>query len=281
MESTPQVYPSLEPVAPVKPVAPYLGGKRVLSKRLCAQIEQVPHDLYAEPFVGMGGVFFRRPRRPRTEVINDLNRDVATLFRVLQRHYEAFLDMLKWRLASRADFERLMATDPDTLTDLERAARFLQLQRLGFGGKVAGRTFGVTLTEPARFDVAKLQPLLEAAHERLCGVVIECLPYEAFLQRYDSPRTLFFLDPPYYGSEHYYGRELFPRSEFERLAEALKGLRSAFVMTINDVRETRELFGFAAFKSLTLSYSVGMKNGTVAKEIVVTNRPALLERLEN
>ena len=41
----------------------------------------------------MGGVFFRRRLRPRAEVINDINRDSATLFRILQRHYPQFLDM--------------------------------------------------------------------------------------------------------------------------------------------------------------------------------------------
>jgi hypothetical protein len=43
----------------------------------------------------------------------------------------------------RAEFERLCALPPDRLTDLQRAARFLYLQRLAFGGKVSGRNFGV------------------------------------------------------------------------------------------------------------------------------------------
>src|SRR6202000_1901689 len=103
----------------------------------------VPHALYAEPFVGMCGVFLRRRSAPKAEAINDMSRDVAGLFRILQRHYQAFMDMLKWQGTRRGEFQRLAAQDPDTLTDLERAARFLYLQRLSFGGKVAGRTFGV------------------------------------------------------------------------------------------------------------------------------------------
>ena len=51
---------TLEPVAAVRPVAPYIGGKRNLSKLLVERINAVPHALYAEPFVGMGGVFFKR-----------------------------------------------------------------------------------------------------------------------------------------------------------------------------------------------------------------------------
>lgn len=92
---------------PAAPVAPYLGGKRNLARRIIERLQTIPHQCYAEPFVGMGGVFLRRPFRARAEVINDRSRDVATLFRVLQRHYTPFLDMLRWQLTSRADFEAL------------------------------------------------------------------------------------------------------------------------------------------------------------------------------
>lgn len=64
---------SLQAVDPVAPLAPYIGGKRALAKDLVALIDATPHVLYAEPFVGMGGVFFRRRRRPRKEVINDIS----------------------------------------------------------------------------------------------------------------------------------------------------------------------------------------------------------------
>lgn len=44
----------LSAVTPVQPVAPWLGGKRNLAKRICAIIDAVPCSTYAEPFVGMG-----------------------------------------------------------------------------------------------------------------------------------------------------------------------------------------------------------------------------------
>lgn len=114
----------LSTVKPVRPVAAYIGGKRGLAKRIGERIKVIPHDTYAEVFVGMGGVFFRRDVRPKSEVINDFSQDVATFFRVLQHHYVAFTDMVRWRISSRSEFERLIATDPDTLTDMHRAARF-------------------------------------------------------------------------------------------------------------------------------------------------------------
>jgi len=141
--------PNLEPVDPTLPAAPYIGGKRNLARRLVERIEQIPHATYAEPFVGMGGVFFRRRRRPKGEVINDRSRDVATLFRILQRHYPQFIDAIRFQITTRAEFERLVKTDPDTLTDLERAARFLYLQRTCFGGKVEGVPSVYPSTGPA------------------------------------------------------------------------------------------------------------------------------------
>ena len=169
------VNPSHERVTPVKPAVAYIGGKRNLSKDLIQLIQATPHDVYAEAFVGMGGVFFRRTVVPKSEVINDASRDVATFFRILQRHFPQFMDVLKFQLTSRTEFERLSHTDPDTLTDLERAARFLYLQALSYGGKVAGRTFGVDPTRSGRFiatnaDHPKVRDAFKGCEIREVGV---------------------------------------------------------------------------------------------------------------
>ena len=262
-------------VEPVRTVAPYIGGKRNLAARLVPILAKIPHQIYAEPFVGMGGIFFKRTTAARHEVVNDASRDVATLFRILQRHYPQFLETLKFQITSRAEFERLTRAVPDTLTDLERAARFLYLQRTTFGGKVAGRAFGVATNGGARFDTTKLGPTLEAIHERLAGVVIECLPWAEFIDRYDRPETLFYLDPPYYGSETDYGRELFGRDQFEPMAERLAGIKGRFVLSINDVPETRRIFARFEISRVKTTYSIsGHAGGTgrqgAAAELIVT-----------
>lgn len=258
----------LEPVAPVRPVSPYLGGKRALSGRLVEIINATPHSLYAEPFVGMGGVFFRRTARPKVEVINDMSADVTTLFRILQRHFPQFLDTLKWQITSRADFERLRQVDPETLTDLERAARFLYLQRLAFGGHVRQQTFGVSTTTSARFDLTKLVPMLEEAHERLAPVTIERLPFDKFIARYDRPGTLFYCDPPYVGGEDDYGKGIFSTVDYARLRDALVGARGRFILSINDRPEIRELFDGCEMEEVGLTYRVSGKS-TAARELII------------
>jgi hypothetical protein len=70
----------------------------------------------------------------------------------------------------------------------------------------------------ARFNGTKLMPVLDELHERLTGVVIECLPWADFVARYDRPTMPFCLDPPYWGGETDYGVRLFERAEYERLA---------------------------------------------------------------
>nr|WP_266339595.1 DNA adenine methylase [Kaistia nematophila] len=259
------------PVRPVSPVAGYIGGKRNLSARLVKLIDAIDHITYAEPFVGMGGVFLKRERAPKAEVINDISGDVAGFFRVLQRHYVAFLDMLRFQVASRREFERLTATDPTTLTDLERAARFLYLQRLAFGGKVRGRTFGVSPDMPARFDVTKLGPILEAVHERLAGVVIECLHYSEFIGRYDRHGTLFYLDPPYAGSEDDYGKGVFGPDDFVKLATQLRTIAGGFMLSINDTPEVRAAFDGFAIEEVETTYTIASGAAQTVAELIITN----------
>lgn len=258
---------TLEPVTPVSPVAPWQGGKRNLAKRLVARIADVPHTVYAEPFVGMGGVFFRRPSRPRKEAINDINEDVVLLFRWLQRHYQQVLDALKWQICSRAEFERLLGMDTSRMTELERVARFLFVQRASFGG--IGKYFGVTRTAPARFDLTKLVPMLEDVHERLCGVDIERLPYADFIRTYDTSSTLFYLDPPYWGSEDYYGKGLFTKTDFAHLRTLLDDLKGRFILSINDTPPIRDIFAGYHFEEVQTTYRLSGKT-TPARELIIT-----------
>ncbi|WP_455270295.1 DNA adenine methylase [Rhizobium herbae] len=262
----------LRDVQNTQPPAAWIGGKRQLAARLVGMINAIPHVTYAEPFVGMGGVFFRRTKAARSEVINDRNGEVVNLFRILQRHYPQFMDTLKFQITSRREFDRLKACDPSTLTDLERAARFLYLQKLAFGGKVTGQNFGVVRGETARFNLNRLAPQLEDVHERLSGVVLENLDWLAFIDRYDRPGVLFYLDPPYWGSEDDYGKALFARDQFASMAERLASLKGQFILSINDVPEILERFSAFRLHRAELTYSVGGGKGTAARELIIQSQ---------
>ncbi|MCK7615163.1 DNA adenine methylase [Roseibium sediminicola] len=257
--------------AGVNPVAPWIGGKRALAKRLVRIIASVEHDTYAEPFVGMGGVFLRRPVAPKSEVINDYSGEVVNLFRILQRHYPQFLDCLKFQITSRREFERLQKVDPSTLTDLERAARFLYLQRTAFGGKVTGQNFGVSKERDGRFNLTTLAPLLEDVHERLAGVTIENLSFEEFIARYDRPEVLFYCDPPYFGCENDYGKGMFDRADFAALADKLRAIEGKAIVSINDTPEIREVFAGLTIKPVKVSYTIAQADPKEFGELIIAN----------
>lgn len=247
---------TLTPVTPINPVLPYVGGKRLLAKRLSAEIDRIPHRVYVEPFCGMGGVFFRRTQRPKSEVINDLSRDVSNFFRVVRKHPDALVAELKYHVTCRDEFEHLKRTPADTLTDIERAARFFYLQKCSFGGNLTHRSFGVSVDgRGGRFSSEAAATYIETLHARLQAVTVEALPYDDILRRYDSPATLFYLDPPYWGCETDYGKDLFAASDFQQLADQLAKLKGRFIMSINNVPEIRNTFGEFTLQEVQTTYS--------------------------
>lgn len=255
----------------IKPIAPYLGGKLRLSKTLVAKIEATPHKTYAEPFVGMGGVFLRRTKRVKAEFINDYNNDVANLFRIIQRHKDAFIGGIRYMVSSRAEFKRYWDIPPHTLTDIDRAIRFYYLHRQGFGGKVGSKTFGVCKERNARFSPQRLQSDIDALAERLSDVTIECLDFGEFIERYDHKDMLFYLDPPYWNCENDYGKDLFCKADFERLAGILKNINGKFILSINDTPEIREIFKGFTMEQVTVQYSICKDRQTKAGELIICN----------
>ena len=188
------------------------------------------------------------------------------------KYINPFLDYMRHQVTSRAGFDKLLRLDPASLTDLQRSARFLYLQRLAFGGKVRGQNFGVNPAGAARFDMTKLAPMIDAVHERLAGVVIERLDWSIFINRYDRPATLFYLDPPYYGCEGDYGTDLFDRSQFEAMAVLLAGIEGRFLLSLNDHPEVRRIFAGFTIEDEAVRYTLGgMGKSREFGELIISN----------
>jgi hypothetical protein len=77
------------------------------------------------------------------------------------------------------------------------------------------------------------------------------------IRRYDSAGTLFYLDPPYWGCEGDYGKHLFARKDFQRLAEVLTGVKGRFILSLNDVEGVRETFKTFRFRAVKTTYTIG------------------------
>jgi DNA adenine methylase len=201
------------------------------------------------------------------EVLNDVNGELVNLYRVVQHHLEEFVRQFKWALTSRDVFKWLQITRPETLTDIQRAARFFYLQQNAFGGKVNGQTFRTATTTPPGLNLLRLEENLSAAHLRLAGAYIENLPWQDCVRRYDRPHTFFFVDPPYWETEGY-GVD-FGWRQYEALAEALARLKGKAIVTLNDHPDIRRLFRAFHIETTDIRYTVGGGKGAERAEVVI------------
>lgn len=248
-----------------QPIIPWIGGKRRLAKKLIPYFPK--HSCYVEPFAGGAALFFLRPTPADTEVLNDINGDLVRLYRVVQNHLEEFVRQFKWALSSRQIFSWMQMTRPETLTEIQAAARFYYLQQLSFGGKVHGQSFGTATTAPPGLNLLRLEETLSQAHLRLANAYIEHLPWQRCLEMYDREHTFFFMDPPYWQTEGY-GVD-FGFEQYVDLAERLGKLKGKAIVTLNDHPAIREAFSGFRIESTKLRYTVGGAGGVERSEIII------------
>jgi DNA adenine methylase len=189
---------------------------------------------------------------------------------VIQNHLEEFVRHFKWMLYHREEFERQKALPPERLTDIQRAMRFYYIQRNCFGGRINSTSFGTSVSRAPKLNLLRIEEDLSAAHLRLARVYLENKPYADVIRQYDRARTFFYVDPPYWGCEDYYGKMLFSRDDFSNLADVLAGIKGRFLLSLNDVPEIREIFKAFTIEPVSLRYSVGQNDGE-GKELFITN----------
>ncbi|EDW6697258.1 DNA adenine methylase [Salmonella enterica subsp. enterica serovar Poona] len=249
------------------PIVPWIGGKRRLAKHILPLFP--PHTCYVEPFCGAAALYFLKVPS-KTEVINDINGELVNLYRVVKHHLEEFVRQLKWALVSRQIYKWLQDTPEETLTDIQRAARFYYLQKQAFGGKVADHTFGTSTTSAPRFNLLRIEEELSMAHLRLSRTLIEHLDWHQCIERYDRPHTLFYCDPPYWGTEGY-GVD-FPIGNYIRMAALARSIRGKMIISVNDIPEMRQAFKGLNIQSVDISYNLKVTGkATPRKELVICN----------
>lgn len=252
------------------PLRGWLGGKYRLAPAIVSLIPE--HTCYAEVFGGAAWVLFHKSPS-RCEAINDINADIINLYRCVQNHLPELLRQSEWLLPSRDEFNRLLSSNPATLTDIQRAVRFMYLHRLAFGGKVADINLAATSTRPPKFNAAKLEAELRESSHRLQGVMLERLNYDTFIARYDKPTTFFYIDPPYWDCETMYGKGIFAKADFDALATQLRAIKGKFLLSINDTPEIRAIFAGFEMREVELTYSLCRSGGTAARELLIANYP--------
>jgi DNA adenine methylase len=250
----------------VKGPLAYIGGKSKIANKIIEIFP--PHVTYVETFAGGAQTLFHK-EPSKVEVLNDLDSDVVTFFRICQLHHDELVRYLKFVVISREWFDRLQAQDPQSLTDIQRAARFFYLQKNAYAGLIRKRKLGYSVTEPTRFNPESIPELIENTHKRLARVQIEHSPYEQILARYDRPTTLFYLDPPYFGRNLYNFN--FSEADFVELSTRIGALRGKFVLSLNDVPEVRRIFRRFHLREIDLAYTAQQTAGRRFPELLITN----------
>lgn len=249
------------------PIVPWIGGKRRLAKHILPLFPK--HTCYVEPFCGAAALYFLK-EPSKVEVINDVNGELVNLYRVVKHHLEEFVRQFKWALVSRQIYKWLQITPEETLTDIQRAARFYYLQKQAFGGKVADHTFGTATTSGPRFNLLRIEEELSLAHLRLSRTIIEHTDWERCVERYDRPHTLFYCDPPYWGTEGY-GVD-FPLVEYERMAQLATSMQGKIIISVNDIPEMRQAFAGLEIQSVGIKYNLQTtEKAKLKRELIIRN----------
>lgn len=179
-----------------RPALRYFGGKWLAGNWIVSNLP--PHECYVEPFGGAASVLLKKTESP-IEVYNDIDGDVVNFFQVLREQPTALIEQIRLTPFARSEQKQSKQRNGD-LSPLERARRMYVDSWQSFGMLAAGGgwRFMAELkraTIPAH-DWAKVDHLYAIA-KRFSRVQIDCDDAENVIKRFDSPTTLFYVDPPY------------------------------------------------------------------------------------
>lgn len=249
----------------LKPPINRMGGKSRLRKTIINMLPK--HVCYVELFFGAGWVYFGK-EPAKVEVINDIDKELINLFKMIKYHAPEVERMLKYEFSGRDIFEEYKNESIGNLTEINRAVRFLYLLTQSFAGKGGNYGYGTsTIPKQQIFHTEALNDL----KKRLKNTYVENLSFEKIIDKYDRDYTCFFADPPYFETTGY-GNE-FEEKEHLLLRDKLSSIRGKFILTINDNPKVREWYQGFNFKEIEVNYSVSREQKARGKykELIITN----------
>ena len=255
----------------------WVGGKSRLRKQIISLLPK--HTCYVEPFAGAAWVLFGKPRSD-VEVLNDIDQEIITFFRVVKEKPEELIASFEWELVSRAEFERLASLEPSKLTDVQRAHRFYYLIMAGWGGELKYPRFQTSISDGGHGNrligaLKTLKERLAPVHERLQTVIIENLEWQKCIDRYDRANTVMYIDPPYPENGVNYFHNMRDWKEHQELADRLNQTQCKWILSSYDIPEVHNLY--ADNYVVVVQMASGMKakkNGServINKEVLITN----------
>lgn len=244
---------------------PWIGGKKLLRKEIINRFPETAPTRYIEVFGGAGWVLFAKETNSKQlEVYNDLNGNLVNLYRCIKYHASEVQKECEYLLNSREiffDFKSQL--NERGLTDIQRAARFLYVIKISFGAD--GGTF-CTSSKNLYYSVNMLQDV----SKRLQRVVIENKSYDNLIKVYDRDGALFYLDPPYYKTEKYYG-DLFNEDDHIKLRDILLNIKGKFILSYNDCEFIRNLYSDFYIEEVERNNNLVKDGSSRYKELIIRN----------
>ncbi|MFE2747355.1 DNA adenine methylase [Streptomyces scopuliridis] len=272
----------------MKPPFPYYGAKARIAPWLVGHMPN-EHRVYVEPFAGSAAVLFARSRPATHEVLNDLDGNVVTFFRVLRDREDELVRVLTLTPYSREEY-RAADLEASDLDDVERARRFFVRTTQSFNaagaaaGKRASWSNGMRRGSSQATTVADVVDRLHAAAARLRKVVIENRPAADLIALYDAPDVVLYCDPPYLNStrsglrDHKqgdYAHDTNTEADHRALAEVLHGCRSSVLLSGYGSPLYDELYGDWDRAEITVQRPTSNRRGSTGPagvEVVWSNR---------
>ena len=197
----------------VKPYLKWAGGKRQLLQVIKVHLPKNINTLrYFEPFIGGGALFLNC--QPRRAMINDNNEELVLSYKVIKEHIDGLIEELTiHKERSNEDYYyQIREQDRDresfaTLTDIQRAARLIYLNKTCYNGLYRVNAQGLfnvpygRYTNPAICD----EPVLRAIHKYLSheNVEIKILNGDfAFAVGNAGKGSFIYFDPPYHSPDN-------------------------------------------------------------------------------
>lgn len=249
----------------------WAGGKRNLRKRI---VEIMPkHERYVEVFCGAAWVLLEK-EKVGFEVINDINNDLITFYRVIQDKTKCkeLLNRLNKTLKSRYIYDEFKKNqdDEDFKDDIDKALKFYYILRLSFSGELStGRFFTTPSDSRKLINYDTINDDFTKLHDRLKHVFIENKDYSYILKKYDKSNNVFYIDPPYLNTTRDFYCCKFTIDDYIKLEKILNKLKSKWILSCNDCKELRDIYSNYNISEAKVNYVLGKKSGS--SELIITN----------
>jgi DNA adenine methylase len=105
---------------------------------------------------------------------------------------------------------------------------------------------------------------------------VENMDFADVIQKYDSPTTYIYLDPPYWKTENYYNNHDFDRNDHDRLAKVLHGVKGKLSLSYYDFDLLHEWFPEETYRweKKEFAKAAAAKKGTkqnMGEELLILN----------